>query len=295
VENCKVLGPIIVNNTLITKKLLLQLNFSLIFQSKNKRYHMSIKWITTLVLLCAFTTLALSQNNEGMITYEEKINIWKNLPPEMEAMKDRIPEFRSSNHELLFTPKETMYKPKERTKEELEKQRERRAGQGRRGGWGRRGGRGSKSVVYSDLSAGVTKQSTEFFGKNFLVEGAPKSYKWKLTGKQRQIGEYLCQEATFQDSTTNVKAWFTPMIPVMTGPSNYTGLPGMILHMDFDEGTRTITATNIELAEMDATLFKEPTEGKKISKDEFEKIREEKMKEMKQEYGGRGGRFHRRG
>jgi len=258
---------------------------------------MSTKYISTLILFFVVSTLALSQNNEGSITFEEKINIWKNLPPEMEAMKDRIPEFRTSKFDLLFTSEETMYKPKKRTEEEIAKQRERRAGEGGRRGFGRRGGgRGNRTVVYSDLTAGVTKQSTDFFGKKFLIEGTPTTYKWKLTGKQRQIGEYLCQEATFQDTTVNIKAWFTPMIPVMTGPSNYTGLPGMILHMDFDEGSRTITATDITLAEMDATLFVEPTEGKKITKEEFEVLREKKMEEMKEEYGGgRGGFRGRRG
>ena len=248
--------------------------------------------IITLFFISTLSTLALSQNNQGTIVFEEKINIWKNLPPEMAAMKDQIPEFRTSKSDLLFTAEETLYKTKERTKEELEKQRERRAGEGRRGRRGRRGGRGNKSITYSNLKDGYTKSSQDFFGKEFLISGKPKSYKWKLTGKQRQIGAYLCQEATFQDSTENIKVWFTPMIPVMTGPDNYTGLPGMILHMDFDDGSRTITAIDISLIEIDQSLIVEPTEGKEITEEEFKKVREEKMKEMEQEWGGQGRRVH---
>jgi len=176
----------------------------------------------------------------------------------------------------------------------MEKRSERRAGEGRRNRF-RRGGRGGKkSVTYANLQEGVTKSSQDFFGKQFLITGEPKKYKWKLTGKQRQIGEYLCQEASYQDSTQQIVAWFTPMIPVMTGPENYTGLPGMILHMDFDEGNRTITAVDIALSEIDKTLFVEPTEGEKVSKEEYEKIHDEKMKEMEQEWGGKGRRFHMR-
>lgn len=247
-----------------------------------------------LFFFSVLSTLALSQNNQGTIVYEEKINIWKNLPTEMAAMKDEIPEFRTSKSELLFTSEETLYKPKERTKEELEKQRERRAGEGRRGHGARFGGRGNKSITYSNLKEGFTKSSQEFFGKEFLISGKPKSYKWKLTGKQRQIGEYLCQEAIYQDSTVNIKSWFTPMIPVMTGPNNYTGLPGMILHMDFDDGNRTITAIEVVLQEIDQSLIIEPTKGKEISEEEFEKVREEKIKEMEQEWGGQGRRVHMR-
>lgn len=250
--------------------------------------------IIILFFSSVLSTLALSQNNQGQIVFEEKINIWKNLPPEMAAMKDQIPEFRTSKSELLFTSEETLYKPKKRTEEELEKQRERRAGEGRRGRRGRRGGRGNKSITYSNLKEGYTKSAQEFFGKKFLITGEPKSYKWKLTGKQRQIGEYLCQEATYQDSTIQIKSWFTPMIPVMTGPDNYTGLPGMILHMDFDDGSRTITAIDISLAEIDQSLFVEPTEGKEITAEEFKKVQEEKMKEMEQEWGGKGRRVHMR-
>jgi len=256
-----------------------------------------MKYLILFISFLSFSTLALSQNNQGEIIYEEKVNIWKNLPPEMEGMKESIPEFRTSKSSLLFTGEETFYSPKERTKEEKEKARERRAGEGRRGR-GRRGGRnrGSKEKSYFNLADNTVKSSSDFFGKQFLITGPPKTYKWKITGKQKQVGEFLCQEATYQDSTETIKAWFTPMIPVAAGPNKYCGLPGMILHMDFNDGSRMITAIDVQLKEIDATLIVEPTEGKKVSREEFEKIREEKMEEMKQEYGGEGRRvFMRRG
>lgn len=256
---------------------------------------MNSKFLTLVILCLAFGLSA--QNNQGEITFEEKVNIWKNLPEEMSGMKDQIPEFRSSKSTLLFTSTEAFFSPKERTEAEKSERRERRAGQSRRGGRGRMGGRSSKDKSYVDIAENQTLSSTEFFGKQFLVSGSLKKYAWKLTGDQKQVGEFLCQEAIYQDSTVSISAWFTPMIPVAIGPGNYAGLPGMILHMDFDDGSRTITAIDVQLKEVDKNLILKPTEGDPISSDKFEQVKEEKIKEMEAEYGGKGGRrmFIRRG
>jgi len=251
-----------------------------------------MKYAFLVISFLIFSSLALSQSNQGEIIYEDKINIWKNLPAEMEGMKDNIPEFRTSKSTLLFTSTETFYSPRERTKEEKEKARERRAGEGRKGRVRRGRGKmkGGKEKSYYNIADNEVKSSSDLFGKTFLVTGPPKTYKWKITGKQKQVGTFLCQEAIYQDSTETIKAWFTPMIPVAAGPNTYCGLPGMILHMDFNDGSRLLTAVDIQLKEIDSALITKPTEGKKVSRAEYKKIREEKMNEMKQEYGGGNGR-----
>ncbi len=247
-----------------------------------------------LALLLGNTLFA--QNNSGEIVYLEKTNIHKNLPPEMEAMKDRIPEFRESNKILYFNSQEALYKNKPKTEAEKEKSQEFR-GEGRRGRRGGRfGGRNNNSQYYTSISDGVSVDSRNLFGKEFLIEGEREPLKWKITGEQKQVGSYLCQKATFQDSTQNIVAWFTPMIPVASGPNQYNGLPGMILHMDFNEGARQITATDITLKELESGMIAKPTKGKKVTEDEFNTMREEKLKEMEEEFGGRrGGRFRRFG
>ena len=253
------------------------------------------------ILLLFLFTLTLSstllaQNNSGEIVYLDKINIHKNLPPEMEAMKERIPEFRESNKILLFNSQEALYKAKPKTEAEKQKQQEFR-GEGRRGRRGGRfGGRNANNQYYTSIADGVSVDSRNLFGKDFLIEGERSPLKWKITGEQKQVGSYLCQKATFQDSTQNIVAWFTPMIPVPAGPDSYNGLPGLILHMDFDEGSRQITATDIQLKALESDMITRPSEGEKITKEEFTKLREEKIKEMEEEFGGRGGgRFRRFG
>ncbi len=237
-----------------------------------------------LVLFLASTASLSAQFNQGEILYESKLNVHKNLPPEMEAMKDRIPEYRTSNHILLFNQEVSMYsnKPREQKEENNEFRRRR-----------RRGNQENDKVFHS-ISTGEMIESKDFFGKKFLIKGDKKTYKWQFTGKSKQVGDYLCQQAVHKDSTSNIEVWFTPMIPVATGPEDFSGLPGLILHVDIDDGTRVISAANIISKELVENAIEKPTEGKEITREEFRTLSKEKRKEMKELYGDRGSRFGKR-
>ncbi|WP_157974463.1 GLPGLI family protein [Lewinella sp. IMCC34183] len=63
---------------------------------------------------------------------------------------------------------------------------------------------------------------------------------WTITGKTKQIGNYICREATSSYSfesykggtvTIPVTAWFAPRLPFPYGPNGYDGLPGLILEL----------------------------------------------------------------
>jgi len=241
----------------------------------------SISILTLLTLLSSHSLIA--QNTSGEVIYETKINVHKQLPPEAQQYKDRIPEFRTNHKKMYFTSEASVvlhHKDERKAKEDEEFSERRR----RR----RFGGDRSKDIIYRNNKTQEFSESRNFFGKQFLVKGTADLKKWKITGQQKQVGSYLCQEAILQD-TTNTVAWFTPMIPAATGPGEYNGLPGLILHIDVDEGLTTITATDIQIKEIDPELMVKPTEGEQVTKEEFRKIRDEKMEERKQEFGGRGG------
>ena len=61
----------------------------------------------------------------------------------------------------------------------------------------------------------------------------------------------------------------------------------MILAVDVNDGSRLITATSVDLNPPDKSAFKKPKEGKKVTREQFKKIVDEKMKEMGAE-GGTG-------
>jgi GLPGLI family protein len=145
-------------------------------------------------------------------------------------------------------------------------------------------------VVYKNIAEHKMIDSRDFMQKQFLITGEPKERKWKIGAKQKEILGYNCMEATCKvDSATSVVAWFTPQLQISNGPSDYQGLPGMILQIDINDGLRMITATEVKLEDVDTSVIVAPTKGKEVTSEEFEKIRAEKMKEMGMDHGGPGG------
>ena len=210
------------------------------------------------------------------------MDLHKNLPPERQDMKDMIPQFNSTLFELIFSGDESLYRAKK--VEEITD-----PGPGGQGGGPMRFGRPNR-VVYKNLALDTMVDSRDFMQKQFLITGPPMARKWKIGTKQKEIMGYHCLEASVRmDSTTAIVAWFTPQLAISNGPSDYQGLPGMILQIDINEGTRMITATEITLDSIDTSLIVAPDKGKEVTPEEFEKIREEKMKEMGMQHGGPGG------
>lgn len=232
-------------------------------------------------LLILSAALAGAQSS-GMITYEEKMDLHKNLPPERQDMKDMIPQYNISKFELIFSGDESLYRAQKQ--EELPTTSTSPGGppMGMRFGAGR-----ANRVVYKDLAKDTMIDSRDFMQKQFLITGPPKPRKWKIGTKHKEILGYNCLEASFrEDSVTTMVAWFSPQLPVPNGPSDYQGLPGMILQVDVNDGLRMVTATEINLDSVDTSVIVAPSKGKEVTPEEFEKIREEKMKEMGMQQGG---------
>ncbi len=142
--------------------------------------------------------------------------------------------------------------------------------------------------MFTDLKNKKQIEQREFMTRMFLIEHKTGNSKWKLTGNQKEILNYSCQEATREDDGRIIKAWFCPAIPISVGPESYCDLPGLILEVDIDNGQNVITAKSIDTKPADKEMFVKPKKGKKVTDEEFQKIVDEKMKEMGQE-SGEGG------
>lgn len=93
-----------------------------------------------------------------------------------------------------------------------------------------------------------------------------------------------------------VTAWYTPEIPVSTGPDEYSGLPGLIL--EISAGRTTILCSKIVLNPAEKQEISEASKGKKVTQAEYTEIMLKKMEEMRERFrngGGRGGRGGRGG
>ena len=171
--------------------------------------------------------------------------------------------------------------------------------------------------IYKDVQEKMYINKRELFGKVFLVKDNIEPTKWVMTGESKKIGQYNAFKATYtkeveeqvfsfsrrqqqnNDQENNnpaqpktklvtMTAWFTPEIPVSTGPAMYGGLPGLIL--EISDGNRTMLCTKVVINPKEKIKIKEPSKGKIVSNLEFKKIQEDKMKEMRERYNGGGGR-----
>lgn len=149
-----------------------------------------------------------------------------------------------------------------------------------------------ENKMYIDLKAGMQIEQKEFMTRMFLIESERTKWEWKLTGNQKMILNYPCQEAISSSEEKEVVAWFTPSIAVSVGPGNYGNLPGLVLEVNIDEGTRLLAAKSIELKELDKGLLKKPSKGKEVTEEEYQAIVAEKLKEMGVEHEGAGGGDH---
>lgn len=88
-----------------------------------------------------------------------------------------------------------------------------------------------------------------------------------------------------------VTAWYTPQIPVSTGPGEYHGLPGLILEVQADRTVMLCTKVVMNPEEKEAIV--KPEKGEVVTRSEYNKIMKDKIMEMREMYGGRGGRGRR--
>jgi len=217
---------------------------------------------------------------EGAITYEEVMKldiVVDGMPPEM---MEKMPKDTRTNTILYFNDKVCRY---ENLNEASDGSMEEEMG----GATVKIMMSTPENIVYYDLKNRKMIQQKEFMTRKFLITSDMPKEEWKLTGNQQVILGYPCQEAIKNDTSKIVKAWFTPAIPVSTGPDEFVGLPGMVLMVDVNDGERTLTAKTVELAKVDPNKLQKPDKGKKVSLEKYLSIVDEKTKEMGSE-GGEG-------
>lgn len=175
--------------------------------------------------------------------------------------------------------------------------------------WGKNFTQGDQ---YKNTKENKQIQRQEFYGKNFLVKDNLQPIKWELSGETKKNGNYTCYKAMAlvptQDLTwygfswdrlsdaskkeekkavkmTQITAWYTPQIPVSHGPSEYWGLPGLILEVS--AGDTTLLCYELVLNPKERIEIKAPKKGKVVTKTEYQSIVARKMKEFRDNRSGR--------
>ena len=86
----------------------------------------------------------------------------------------------------------------------------------------------------------------------------------------------------------DVVAWYTHQIPVSQGPSDYWGLPGLILEVS--AGNNIMLCSKIIINPEEKTEIKAPKKGQVVTKQEYNDIITKKMEEFRESRGRSGGR-----
>ena len=254
---------------------------------------------------------AFSQSS-GMIRYEEKMDVHKQLPAGMEGMKSMIPQFSSTVFRLYFDKTSSLYKGFDEDQPPAPT-----FGGGGGfgggppgggapgggpppggGGGGRafRGGFGGSSVDDQIHTAqGMITALMDFLGQSYFMVDTLRIPQWKFGPDKRTILGYECNLAYYTDNSNpekpqDVTAWYSPKIRAFVGPARYNTLPGGILALDINAGEHYWVARKIELRELDATEVIVAPTPKKNSKattyDAFVKAQDDQMKQMRSRFGG---------
>jgi len=166
---------------------------------------------------------------------------------------------------------------------------------------------GGSDLLYKNTKENRYTNQNESFSKLFLIKDTLQGHDWELSGETKFIGDYECRKATTtrqvrvvqggvsingdKDLSENeneepelreqiVTAWYAPEIPINHGPSNYEGLPGLILEVN--DGTTTMICSKIVINPSKKITIVEPKKGKVLNQDEYDAIMEKKMREMEE-------------
>ena len=239
-----------------------------------------------------------AQNFSGEATYQSassldfKMDSTQITPEQQKMIKERLSKALQKEYTLTFTKTESLFKEIEQLEE----------GSGRMAGMMTMMS-GAGSLVYKNVQTLDLIEQSEIFGKMFLIRDTLDTYDWKLEKGNKLIGSYTCYKAvldrevvqrsfrseeeggsSFDTTTISITAWYTPQIPLNIGPDIYWGLPGLIMEINTDR--TTILCTKVVLNKDKEITIDPPKKGDKVTRDEYTKIVEDKLKEMEEMYGG---------
>lgn len=227
-----------------------------------------------LIVLLGVAPGLFGQVSQGVINYEVRMDVHRSLPPDRQELKAMIPQFRTENFQLFFTPTESLYKA-------IEDQAQQPMGGG--------GGGGIRMMMRSPRTeTHVNRESRErtvfqdVMGRNFLISDTLGIEPWKFGYEQMEIAGYMCMMAWYTDTVAKqeITVWFTPQLPPFMGPDKYVTLPGTVLAVDINNGERVWVARQIEAREVKPAEVRKPSRGEKMTREQFNKFVEEQMQRL---------------
>jgi len=138
---------------------------------------------------------------------------------------------------------------------------------------------GTKGKFYVNINKDTLLHQKTLKSDLFLVSSKVSSINWVIDfNNSKNIGKYKCFKATtFKEELMHkggivsrpVIAWFCPELAFSFGPIEFSGLPGLILELEFPEEKIILFADKITLNKKIKKDIKSLTKGIKVTKQEF--------------------------
>ncbi len=230
------------------------------------------------LILCfgALPNYAQTSINEGVVHFVRTTNwvqIRNKLPFLSQEEKDRAllswgNEAYSEYYQLLFSANKSIY---------LEDEEAKAAAATEVQNWS---SRKVPFAYYRDFEAQKAVNVETTLGKLYIMQDSIRPVKWRIENQIKDVAGYICMKATTTDPVTNFKiaAWFAQDLTLQAGPERYSGLPGMILELDINEGDVIVAASKVEQKNIAAELKVPSAKGKKIDQQGFDTIIKEHIK-----------------
>jgi GLPGLI family protein len=115
-----------------------------------------------------------------------------------------------------------------------------------------------------------------------VIDSVTKINNFEILSEVDTILGFICQKATAKGTFNKpVEIWFAADIKYSIGPYNWTGLPGAILKMKWNNGQSVIVAKKIELP-LGKPIVDDLSKYKLLTEEAFDKIKLKSLKEILQ-------------
>lgn len=237
--------------------------------------NLTLRNIFISIVLLLFYLTAFSQGKSGEAVYKvASINEKQDKKDTYTQLKERAESaFGFITYKLYFTPEASFFTLDDKMKSDANDRQQElaliMAGRGK---------------YYTAIKSDSILYQTNIQGDLFLVTKSKTNLTWNITTEKKTINGYECLRAN--GIYTNygnlngqkITAWFSPKLPFMYGPKEFSGLPGLILELDDMASGVSYYCTDIKF---DKTVIIEmPDKGIRMNEKEFNTYSKKKADEF---------------
>lgn len=142
-------------------------------------------------------------------------------------------------------------------------------------------------TTYKNLEDHTIRQDFSVYGKKYFSVDPVKEFNWNISKEKKELLGFEVRKATAEDDDFIYTVWYAPKINNSTGPSNFWGLPGLILDAEQKHKMAPVTikyyAESLQQLKS-APKLTIPDKGEQIKADDVHRLFDEANKQREEMY-----------